>query len=62
MRHNGWVVTFSGLSLNLALGILYAWSMFNKQLTETVAQGGYGWSRTMATLPYPWPSQVLPCP
>jgi MFS family permease len=52
MRHTGWIVTFSGLSLNLALGILYAWSMFNKQLTEAVAQGGYGWSRTMATLPY----------
>jgi OFA family oxalate/formate antiporter-like MFS transporter len=52
MRHKGWIVTFSGLSLNLALGILYAWSMFSKQLTETVAQGGYGWSRTMATLPY----------
>jgi MFS family permease len=26
--------------------------MFNKQLTETVEHGGYGWSRTAATLPY----------
>jgi MFS transporter, OFA family, oxalate/formate antiporter len=52
MQHKGWIVTGAGLSLNLALGILYAWSMFGKQLTEAVALGGFGWSRTMATLPY----------
>ncbi len=34
------------------LGVLYAWSIFSKQLTEAVARGGYGWSRTTATLPY----------
>ncbi|HVP66945.1 MAG TPA: OFA family MFS transporter [Anaeromyxobacteraceae bacterium] len=52
MSRKGWVVTFAGVGLNLALGILYAWSVFSKQLTESVEKGGFGWSRTEATLPY----------
>ncbi|MFA5354296.1 MAG: OFA family MFS transporter [Thermodesulfovibrionales bacterium] len=52
MKRNGWIVTFAGMGLNLALGILYAWSMFSKQLTEAVDKGGFGWSKTQATLPY----------
>jgi MFS transporter, OFA family, oxalate/formate antiporter len=48
----GWVVTLAGIGLNLALGILYAWSVFSKQLTEPIERGGFGWSRTAATLPY----------
>jgi OFA family oxalate/formate antiporter-like MFS transporter len=48
----GWVVTLAGVGLNLALGILYAWSIFSKQLTEPVALGGFGWTRTQATMPY----------
>jgi len=46
------MVVFAGLGLNLALGILYAWSIFGKQLTESVDKGGFGWSKTAATLPY----------
>jgi MFS family permease len=52
MNRRGWIVTVAGLGLNLALGILYAWSMFSKQLVETVEKGGFGWSKTSATLPY----------
>src|SRR5512139_1871388 len=52
MTKQGWIVTFAGMGLNLALGILYAWSIFSKQLTEAVDKGGFGWSRTEATLPY----------
>ncbi|HET8733527.1 MAG TPA: OFA family MFS transporter [Anaeromyxobacteraceae bacterium] len=48
----GWIVTLAGVGLNLALGILYAWSVFAKQLTEPLDKGGFGWSRTDATLPY----------
>ena len=48
----GWIVTLAGVGLNLALGILYAWSIFSKQLTEPIEAGGFGWSRTQATLPY----------
>lgn len=49
---NGWIVTFAGLGLNLALGVLYAWSVFSKQLTETAERGGFSWTKTQATLPY----------
>jgi MFS family permease len=52
MDKKGWTVTFAGMGLNLALGILYAWSIFGKQLTEAVDKGGFGWSKTEATLPY----------
>lgn len=52
MGRQGWIVTIAGMGLNLALGILYAWSMFSKQLTEAVEKGGFGWSKTEATLPY----------
>jgi len=48
----GWLVTFSGMGLNLALGVLYAWSVFGKQFTEAVDKGGFGWSKTQAALPY----------
>jgi OFA family oxalate/formate antiporter-like MFS transporter len=52
MGKKGWIVTFAGLGLNLALGILYAWSVFSKQLTEPLDKGGFGWTKTQATLPY----------
>lgn len=48
----GWLVTLAGMGLNLALGILYAWSVFSKQLVEAVSRGGFGWTKTQATLPY----------
>ncbi len=52
MSKRGWVVTFSGMGLNLALGTLYAWSVFGKQFSEAVDKGGFGWSKTAAALPY----------
>jgi MFS transporter, OFA family, oxalate/formate antiporter len=48
----GLLVVAAGVGLNLALGILYAWSVFSKQLTEPIEKGGFGWTRTQATLPY----------
>jgi len=52
MSNRGWVVTFSGTGLNLALGVLYAWSVFGKQFTEAVNKGGFGWTKTAAAMPY----------
>jgi MFS family permease len=52
MNRRGWIVTLAGMGLNLALGILYAWSVFSKQLVEAVDRGGFGWTKTQATLPY----------
>lgn len=52
MKNRGWIVTAAGTGLNLALGVLYAWSIFGKQFTEAVDKGGFGWTKTAATLPY----------
>src|SRR6266542_278387 len=52
MNRRGWIVTVAGMGLNLALGILYAWSVFSKQFVEAVDKGGFGWTKTQATLPY----------
>jgi len=35
----GWIVTFSGTGINLALGVLYTWSVFAAALTEQL-----GWT------------------
>ena len=52
MSKRGWIVTFSGTGLNLALGVLYAWSVFGKQLTEAIDKGGFGWTKTASAMPY----------
>ncbi len=44
---HGWFVTFSGTGINLALGVLYAWSILSKQITKE-----WGWSETQTALPY----------
>lgn len=43
----GWIVTFAGTGINLALGVLYAWSVISKQITKE-----WGWNETEAALPY----------
>src|SRR5512137_2632225 len=46
-QNRGWIVTFSGTGINLALGVLYAWSVISKQITKE-----WGWNETQAALPY----------
>ncbi len=51
----GWVVTFSAMSINLALGILYAWSIFKQAITESVKSGGpdaFNWQIVSINDPY----------
>jgi len=48
----GWIVTLAGLGINLALGVLYSWSVTAKTLSKPVAEGGWGWSAGQASLPY----------
>ena len=48
----GWIVTFAGLGINLALGVLYSWSIIAKVLSKPVAEGGWGWTAGAASLPY----------
>ncbi|MCX6560911.1 MAG: OFA family MFS transporter [Candidatus Aminicenantes bacterium] len=50
--NRGWTVVAAGLGLNLAMGVLFAWSLIGRALAEPVSGGGFGWSRTAATLPY----------
>ncbi len=48
----GWIVTAAGLGINLALGVLYSWSVIAKTLTKPVAEGGWAWSAGQASVPY----------
>jgi MFS transporter, OFA family, oxalate/formate antiporter len=43
----GWIVVLAGLGINLALGVLYTWSIVTSALTKT-----YGWDAKQALLPY----------
>lgn len=43
----GWVVTFSGTGINLALGILYTWSMFKGAIEKD-----FGWKGSQLNDPY----------
>lgn len=44
---SGWTVTFAGTGINLALGVLYAWSVISKQISKE-----WGWNETQTALPY----------
>lgn len=41
-RNRGWVVTFAGTGINLALGILYTWSIFKDAIKASIEKGGPG--------------------
>jgi len=44
---NGWRVVFAGLGINLALGILYTWSVISGGVPEE-----WGWNQSDKALPY----------
>lgn len=46
----GWTVTLAGTGINLALGVLYSWSVIAKSLTDPTK--GWGWGAEKASLPY----------
>ena len=47
VRNLGWRVTFAGLGINLALGILYTWSVLRKAI-----ELDWGWSKQDSGWPY----------
>ena len=47
VRNRGWTVTFAGLGINLALGVLYTWSVISKGVPAA-----WNWSETDKSLPY----------
>lgn len=44
----GWRVTMAGLGINLALGVLYSWSI----VAEGMKDADWGWSASQLSLPY----------
>ncbi|HZR19632.1 MAG TPA: OFA family MFS transporter, partial [Verrucomicrobiae bacterium] len=46
-RNRGWSVTFAGLGINLALGVLYTWSMFKAAIGKE-----FGWKDAQLNDPY----------
>lgn len=54
IKNRGWSVTLAGLGINLALGILYTWSIFKQAIKESVLakDGVFNWD--MASLNDPF--------
>lgn len=55
IKNRGWTVTFAGLGINLALGILYAWSVFKSAIETSIKTGGDGafaWNLASLNDPY----------
>ena len=53
--NRGWTVTFAGLGINLALGILYTWSIFKGAIAKSIEAGGEGafnWELASMNDPY----------
>ncbi len=51
----GWVVVLAGTAINLALGILYTWSIFKGAIADSIATGGPGafaWDKASINDPY----------
>jgi len=46
-KNHGWRVTFAGMGINLALGVLYTWSVISGGVPEE-----WGWSQSDKSLPY----------
>ena len=39
IKNRGWTVAMAGLGINLALGILYTWSIFRLEIKESILSG-----------------------
>lgn len=51
----GWIVTLSGTGINLALGILYTWSIMKRAIADSIQRGGPGafdWASSSLNDPY----------
>ena len=47
VKNHGWRVTFAGTGVNLALGVLYAWSVFKAAIPDS-----WGWDAAQKSDPY----------
>lgn len=54
-KNKGWIVAFAGMGINLALGILYTWSIFKVSIKESIQRGGptdFSWDPSTLNDPY----------
>jgi len=49
-KNYGWTVTLAGIGINLALGILYTWSVISKALPEDWSSAAKSWPYAVACL------------
>jgi len=56
MQNKGWTVTLAGIGINLALGVLYTWSVIKKAIPSE-----WGWSDADKALPYSIACIVFAC-
>ncbi len=54
IKNKGWRVTMAGLGINLALGILYTWSIFKQEIKESILAGDGRFNWDMASLNDPF--------
>lgn len=54
IKNKGWSVTLAGLGINLALGILYTWSIFKQSIKESVLSGDGRFTWDIASLNDPF--------
>lgn len=55
VKNKGWTVTWAAVGINLALGILYAWSIFKAAIETSIKTGGEGaftWNTANLNDPY----------
>jgi len=55
VKNRGWSVTAAGTGINLALGILYTWSIFKGSIKQSIEAGGAGsfnWELSKLNDPY----------
>ncbi len=52
MKNKGWTVTFSGMGINLALGVLYAWSVMKAAIEVQIDSGSWTWDKASLNDPY----------
>jgi len=52
-NRKGWVVALAGTGINLALGILYSWSIFKEAIADSIKAGGpFDWDPASTNDPY----------
>lgn len=54
IKNRGWSVAMAGLGINLALGILYTWSIFKQEIKESILAGDGRFNWDLASLNDPF--------